>query len=112
MVHQLEIDTHSLKSELSRAFDTLMPKTEAADTSITSYIEQLTTIKVFGAPHMRSQLEGRQKQISQLSQMLAGRSSRQLTQDVMGIEEMMEQMPRVINEAQGRVQRAKRQVEE
>jgi hypothetical protein len=44
--------------------------------------------------------------------MLAGRSSRQLTQDVMGIEEMMEQMPRVINEAQGRVQRAKRQVEE
>jgi hypothetical protein len=30
----------------------------------------------------------------------------------MGIEEMMEQMPRVINEAHGRVQRAKRQVEE
>ena len=54
MVHQLEIDTHSLKSELSRAFDTLMPKNETADTSITSYIEQLTTIKVFGAPHMQS----------------------------------------------------------
>ena len=59
VVHQLEIDTHSLKSELSRAFDTLIPKNEAADTSITSYIEKLTTIKVFGAPHMRSQLEGR-----------------------------------------------------
>ena len=59
MVHQLEIDTHSLKSELSRAFETLMPKNETADTSITSYIEQLTTIKVFGAPHMQSQLESR-----------------------------------------------------
>ena len=59
MVHQLEIDTHSLKSELSRAFETLMPKNETADTSITSYIEQLTTIKVFGAPYMQSQLESR-----------------------------------------------------
>jgi len=108
VVHQLEFDTHSLKSELSRAFDTLLPKQE----SITGYIEQLTTLKVFGAPHMRSQLETRQRQISQLSQMLGGRASRQLTQDVRGIEEMMGEMPRVIGEAQARVKRAKRLVEE
>ena len=110
VVHQLELDTHTLKSELSRAFDTLVPKND--DSSVTGYIEQLTTLKVFGAPHMRSQLETRQRQISQLSQMLGGRASRQLTHDVRGIEEMMGEMPRVIGEAQGRVQRAKRVVEE
>ena len=112
VVHQLEFDTHSLKSELSRAFDILKEEKEARTVDITGYIEQLTTLKVFGAPHMRSQLETRQRQISQMSQMLGGRASRQLTQDVRGIEEMMGEMPRVIGEAQGRVERVKRVVEE
>lgn len=65
------------------------------------YIEQMTTVRVLSNNKMLGELEGRQRQIAKMMEMLleGGNGSLRLREDVEEIDRMMKRVPDVIREA-------------